>query len=593
MATVFFKRLFLLNIKETICRFPLSVLCSVVFTFLCAVKINKIYIMIEPEIWFYILLLCGFFSYLALRLFSENHSISKKLYPIIIFGLTAFLVYSCWTQNYINLSLLLFGILPLLFVSPYIFNDMGEVACCNFNAELVRCIVFSALATIILCAGLSLAFASIEYLFDLRINHLIYANIWLIGVVLFAPFYALSGVPKDFQLQEKEYQKGIAFIFSYILAPLIIGYLGILYCYIIKILIEWNLPKGNVAYMVLAFGIIGIFTHAFSYPLRGTGTKLLKIVYRYFYYALLAPVVLLFVGIGVRINEYGFTEERYLVVLFAIWFLLSAAYFILKKDPTFKNIILAISLMLIFSSFGIWGAVQVSGFSQVARLKTLLEKNNILINGTIHKISNEIDFEDNENISSIIQYLAGSGKQLLIKSWFPSDSYINRTNDKRLIASRIMEDMGITYLSKWQTSIQQSGSFHYYAKESVVNIEGFDYYSGVVSMPLNLSGWSKVIEIPNTKNSKLELYVVREGVMGVRSHDKNVSLEFDLTETVKNLIKDGIKTGSIGSEGDLLIKTQEKSGINVRLYLKSIGGRTEDGEPVITNIAFDLAVKYK
>ena len=161
----------------------------------------------------------------------------------------------------------------------------------------------------------------------------------------------LSAIPKDFQPKGTGYPKGIVFIFSYILAPLIIGYLGILYAYIIKILIEWNLPKGNITYMVLAFGLIGIFTHIFSYPIRDTGTKLLKIVYRYFYYALLAPIALLFIGIGVRISDYGITEKRYLVVIFAVWFLLSSAYFILKKELKFKNIIFTISTMLILSSF--------------------------------------------------------------------------------------------------------------------------------------------------------------------------------------------------------------------------------------------------
>ena len=49
--------------------------------------------------------------------------------------------------------------------------------------------------------------------------------------------------------------------------------------------------------------------------------------------------------------------------------------------------------MLILSSFGIWGAEHVSGISQVTRLQNLLEKNNILINGAIHKTSGQIDFE--------------------------------------------------------------------------------------------------------------------------------------------------------------------------------------------------------
>lgn len=205
--------------------------------------------------------------------------------------------------------------------------------------------------------------------------------------------------------------------------------------------------------MVLAFGLIGIFTHIFSYPIRDTGTKLLKIVYRYFYYALLAPIALLFIGIGVRISDYEVTEKRYLVVIFAVWFLLSFAYFILKKELKFKNIILTISTMLILSSFGIWGAEHVSGISQVTRLQNLLEKNNILINGAIHKTSGQIDFEDRKNISAIVEYLSKGHKAALIKNWFANYCYINSTSDKRLRASKITDDMGVVYLNKWKKVI--------------------------------------------------------------------------------------------------------------------------------------------
>lgn len=106
---------------------------------------------------------------------------------------------------------------------------MGEHGCCSFNTQLAGSIFFSALATIILCAGLSLALVSINYLFDVKFSNKLYENIWLIGVTFFGPFDVLSAVSKDFQPKGTGYPKGIVFIFSYILAPLIICYLGILY----------------------------------------------------------------------------------------------------------------------------------------------------------------------------------------------------------------------------------------------------------------------------------------------------------------------------------------------------------------------------
>ncbi len=596
MAMSFLKKLLFSNMKETISRFPFPILCTIVFTFFCLSEINEINISIKPEPWFYMLLLCGFFSYTVLKLFAENHNIDRKKYVYLTLGLTVFLGYFCWLPSFIGLSLLLVGILLLLLIAPYIFNDVGEHACCSFNTQLAGSIFFSALATIILCAGLSLALVSIHYLFDVKFSSELYLNIWLIGVTFFGPFHALSAVPKDFQPKEKGYPKGIVFIFSYILAPLIIGYFGILYAYIIKILIELNLPKGNIAYMVLAFGLIGIFTHIFSYSIRDTGTKLLKIVCRYFYYALLAPIALLFVGIGVRISDYGVTEPRYLVVIFAVWFLLSSTYFIIKKETKFKNIILTISTMLILSSFGIWGAEHVSGISQVTRLQNLLEKNNILINGAIHKTSGQIDFEDRKNISAIVEYLSKDHKAALIKNWFANYSYINSTTDKRLRASKITDDMGVIYLNKWQ----KSDTFNLSAPQVIgknpilFNIQTFDYYTNVGYVDFGANDWPKTLEVHNEKDKTLELYTVKNGVLGVRYPYKDISVHFDLSSTVQSFINDGIKSGKIPeSKRDLFTITKANKGLEIRIYLTNISGSIKDGAPVISYINVAIAVKYR
>ena len=136
MAMNFLKKLLFPNIRETIFRFPFPILCTIVFTFFCLSEINKINISIKPEPWFYALLLCGFFSYTVLKLFAENHNIDRKKYVYLTLGLTVFLGYFCWLPSFIGLSLLLVGILLLLLIAPYIFNDVGEHACCSFNTRV-------------------------------------------------------------------------------------------------------------------------------------------------------------------------------------------------------------------------------------------------------------------------------------------------------------------------------------------------------------------------------------------------------------------------------------------------------------------------
>ncbi|MDX1917386.1 MAG: DUF4153 domain-containing protein [Rickettsiaceae bacterium] len=434
-------------ITSVLLRFWLPVICAATATFLLLLKTNKIEIGISHKSWLDLLLLCGFFGYTALRLFTENHNISTLAYTLLMSAVGAFLSFFCVSPNIIQLSLLLLGVMIILPVSPYILDDLQETRIAHFAARLVSSTMFSFLVIIILCIGVSSALTTINDLLDIKIPSLIHSNIWVIGLALFCPILLLYRVSAD--VDEKtieEYPNGLAFILSYILSPLLIVYLLILYAYIIKILITWTLPKGTVATIVLVFGITGTLIYIFSYPLRKTGGITLKLVHDYFYYALLAPTLLLLLSITIRVNNYGITEARYLVLILTLWFFFLSAYFILSKNPI-KNSILTISTLLILSSFGPWGACHISGLSQTTRLKHLLQKNNILINGTIHKISEEISSQDQKNISAIIGYLSMYHKTHLIKNWFSSDSYINSTKDKNLDDTKIMDDMGLIYIN--------------------------------------------------------------------------------------------------------------------------------------------------
>lgn len=589
------------NLKETIFRFPIPVAFLFIFTISSILNVNIVLMGLVGDftVWFNVLLVCGFFAFTALKLFIENHSISKKQNIILNAGLAFFLLYICFSPSAAGISLFFTGFILLLFVAAYIFNDMGEAACCHFNTRVFISVFFAFLSAFILCVGLSLVFLSVDSLFNIRISGIIYSNVWLVGMSFFAPFYALSGFPKDFESKEKEHPKGIAFIFSYILAPLIVVYFAILYAYIAKILIEWELPNGKVAYMVLAFGIIGIITHIFSYPLKDTGTRFIKLVYRYFYYALLAPIALLFIGIAVRIKDYGITEDRYVVVLLAVWFLFSAIYFIFKKEPKLKVIIIMISSMFIISSFGIWGADSVSGRSQAARLKHILEENNLLVNGVIKKADGEVEEIAQKEIISIVTYLSYKRKENLIKDWFPPESYINTTSDKRLEVSKIIADIGVKYSNNYRLDATNEHFYFLLPKNNksslnFFDINGFDYYTSIGYANLSSgTNWSKTITVINDKNKTLELRAVRDGILLVKYPEKDISLQFDLLSIVKSLYKDKVKSGAIlESQRDLFILTNESKGLKVRVYIENISGNISNDEPVISGIDFAIAVQY-
>jgi hypothetical protein len=108
----------------------------------------------------------------------------------------------------------------------------------------------------------------------------------------------------------------LAISVDYILSPALVIYTLILYVYISLILVNWKLPEGGVAYLVLSFLVVGLVCHLLRLQVE-------KRHFEWFYKAFpaiaVAPLVLLWVGIIRRVSEYGFTETRiYLVALAAL-----------------------------------------------------------------------------------------------------------------------------------------------------------------------------------------------------------------------------------------------------------------------------------
>lgn len=150
--------------------------------------------------------------------------------------------------------------------------------------------------------------------------------------------------------KESQYPVILKFFTQFVLIPLLIIYLVILYFYSGKILLAWELPRGWVTYLVMAFSIVGILALLLVYPLKEIKAKSWVVIFsKVFYYSLLPLLILLFTAIFTRVLQYGFTEARYYVLVLAIWLATLTIYYIFYKKASIKFI--PISLFC----FGIFG----------------------------------------------------------------------------------------------------------------------------------------------------------------------------------------------------------------------------------------------
>lgn len=376
----------------------------------------------------------------------------------------------------------------------------------KFNESLFLRIALGALYSIVLYTGISLALGAIHLLFSLKIEPETYFQIFILVMGLFNTWFFLAGIPKNQEkiISPESYPKGLKVFTQFILIPLLLVYLTILYFYGGKIILTWDWPKGIVSYMIIAISVLGIFTYLLLFPIRDLKeSSWIKTFYRAFYFLLFPLIVLLFLAIGIRVQEYGLTVNRYIILLMGIWLTFIALYFIFGKAKI-KTIPISLAAFMIFGAFGPWSMFNLSEYNQLDRLENILQEENILRDGKIQrevkwevtevnkfeaigsKSTNQLDAEALDEVNSIVQYLEDYHGLEAVLDWFEQDlsALYRKASEKNRIyfyidySQFVIESMGLKFIPDYLIGRDYpSDKYFSYAieQESIRIITGFDY----------------------------------------------------------------------------------------------------------------------
>ncbi|WP_312301623.1 DUF4153 domain-containing protein [Chryseobacterium sp.] len=279
----------------------------------------------------------------------------------------------------------------------------------QYNKNLFVNIFLTAVFTGILTGGVELAILAVDKLFDFNFNDKVYTDTFFVLAISGSCFIFLLFNEKGISNLEKEsaYPVVLKFFTQFILIPLLLIYAAILYFYSFKILINWELPRGWVSYLVLAYSIVGILALLLVYPLRAENAKSwVRIFSKAFYYTIIPLIILLFTAIFTRILEYGYTEPRYFVLLLALWLLSTVVYFISGKRATIKFIPVSLFLFGTFALiFPYFNAFSVAKRSQKNELLKVLNQHQLIHNGKLDFQKKITDTVRNE-IADKFEFLA-------------------------------------------------------------------------------------------------------------------------------------------------------------------------------------------
>ena len=387
------------NITTAFLRFPLTILAALVAVCsgLYLVEFRETVDDFFPFINILLTAALGIPLFFATSILGDKQGLSLKfkfISHIITFGILLLIYWSLPGSDltssislpYIRYTI--FNLIAHLIVSfiPYI--KQGTInGFWNYNRLLLLHFSTALSYSIALYAGLSLALTTLELLFNLEISIDHYFEILIVIIGGFNTWFFVAQIPQDLNALEhiQHYPKTLKIFGQYILLPLLVLYLAILYVYSFTILLTWNWPKGVVSYLIICIAAVGIIALLLMYPYGNLKeNRWIKTFTKFYYYLLLPLVVILFMAITLRIEMYGVTINRYLIVLLGIWLSIVSVYFS-TGQKNIKFIPISLAIILILTSFGPWSMFRVGEASQVKRLKTLFEANRLLTNGKFNK----------------------------------------------------------------------------------------------------------------------------------------------------------------------------------------------------------------
>jgi hypothetical protein len=416
----------------------------------------------NPKVWqalklVVLALLVGFFFYLPLEHYYDSNP-----------------------EYFIRFFLFLIAGHLFLFVAPFI-SKWDKNAYWNYLKTMATSILRSGFFSGILYIGLALALAAIDALFDVNIPGKRYGQTFIFCLGIVNTLVYLSDFPKNiFEQTQIHFQKALEVLVKYILIPLIILYLAILYAYSFKILIDWELPKGWVSYLVIALSLLGFLIQVIINPIQKQIQSWTINKFYPFFYLLLVPLIgLLFVAIFRRINDYGITENRYFVLAIAFWILGIAVYLLVSKKKSLKILPISLFFLAIIASFGFWGAISVSTKSQVDQFNQLytkaLNQDKVLSSDDYYRLEDILEYLEERKAVSKLDKITG----LTFEQFRDTIKQENR-DQGWLNTSQILDTLAIKIDSETiKESFRDNTYFSYYRNWNntvVLPIEGYDTF---------------------------------------------------------------------------------------------------------------------
>lgn len=459
-------------------RFPFTLTWAIASTVIVVILIEKdINYLFDENNRLLLVLILGISWLIGAQFYIEQFKRAKQLWWIkIIVALAVIGVYFLLPSNdsesigptpYIRWGLFFITGHLSLFFAPFL-TTWHPKAYWNYLSNMIIAIGRSILFSGVLYLGLTLALLAIRYLFNFDIDDIRYGQLFVVCLGIVNTWVYLSDFPKEIQHSiHMHFNKATEVFVKFILIPLASLYIIILYAYALKIVLNWELPKGWVSYLISALAGLILMIQLIIHPIRITHeSRLIRRFQPLFYWLFIPLLLLLYVAIYKRVSDYGITEARYFLILLAAFITGTMLYLIFSRKQQLRFLPMGLACLALLGSFGFWGAFSVSEWSQKKQF-------NEVYTAFAKADTNTITREQADRFVSIVKYL--NERDVLHtteafigynpKEVFPDASSWN-------MGDEMLKKLGITSLSN--SSNYSTKNFNVDASKPIM-IEGFTW----------------------------------------------------------------------------------------------------------------------
>ena len=581
----------LLHFKSGVERFPITIILAFLH-FITGIYIAEVRSFQSDEFVEVNLLLFGSIFITAMcemlyekYFYKQNRWLVRGIYSVITFAVSIIVFveylrtsdyYNIYYFTLIPISIVLFLLIPILKK-----KENKEKYLQSVFSNFVITGIFAG----VLWIGVEIILTTVNYFFfysgDSLFFRLTTYSFWFITEVFGASlFLSLLKKPDD-NLENYEFPFIFNLLIKFVIIPLIIIYTGVLYIYMMKVLISMHLPKGLISHLVLWYTAFSVAVMILITPFTQKD-KFFENFKKYFPYFSIPLIFASLFAVFQRTYQYGITENRYYVLISIFWLLFCMILYIRKMNIT--GIFISLITCLVISVYTPLSAKNISNFSQSQRLKRMLVKYGALKDGKISKITQKLNNSEGSQIYTTLQYISDNS----------TIAKLNFKNEKGEVYSTLGDlEKGLDVKESWKDYYYRSDDEGNYEERKVVtykvkNSENAEIISDIAGYDNFISYKNVYNEDPINQENESEKYkiILKNKTITINSKDGAELAKINYEDAVKQ-IASKLRTSKLPVTNDTVYEVPQKDleyigtigKINYKISLRSINEEIINGKP--------------